>query len=87
MGALKDFSVAHIFNVNPDRDHVINPKFNFQYSLGDSHIGQNNALCYLLKGATGNPVMCKKLRTSCKGLELCSSHVSNNVLSPHCFTN
>lgn len=66
MGASKDLSVAHIFDVNPDPDHFINPKFNFQYSLGDGHGGQNNALCDLLKGAAGNPVLCEKLRTSCK---------------------
>ncbi|KAG1788075.1 hypothetical protein EV424DRAFT_1550855 [Suillus variegatus] len=86
MGASKDLSVAHIFDVNPDPDHFINPKFNFQYSLGDGHGGQNNALCDLLKGAAGNPVLCEKLRTSCKGLKLCSLHISHNIL-PHHFAN
>ncbi|KAG0704065.1 hypothetical protein DFH29DRAFT_997951 [Suillus ampliporus] len=67
-GACEDSSVAHIFNVNPNPDHFINPKLNFQYSLGDGHGGRKN------------------LTTSCKGLKLCSSHVSVDISSHH-FTN
>ncbi|KAG1727710.1 hypothetical protein EDB19DRAFT_1857471 [Suillus lakei] len=85
-GACEDSSVAHIFNVNPNPDHFINPKLNFQYSLGDGHGGWKNVQCYLLKGVTGKPVLCAKLTTSCKGLKLCSSHVSIDISSHH-FTN
>ena len=61
-----DVAVAHIFNVDPDPARFVHPHLNFQYSLGDSHGGRSNVTCRLLKSKSGGPVLCKKLRTSCK---------------------
>ena len=59
-------AIAHIFNVDMDPERFIHPRLNFQYSLGDGHGGRDNVTCRLLKSRSGGPVLCKKLRTSCK---------------------
>ena len=57
-------TVAHIFNINPSSFY--DPHFDFQYSLGDGHGGRNDVVCKMLWSISGEPVLCSKLRTSCK---------------------
>lgn len=63
-GASPGECIAHCFAVDPF--NYTSPKANFQYSLGDSHGGRNDAHCFLLKQANGKSVPCSHLRTSCE---------------------
>lgn len=63
MGDGRDITVAHIFNIRPDSFY--HPRFNFQYSLGDGHGGRGKVTCKMLWDASGKPVKCSKLRTTC----------------------
>ncbi|KAG2745354.1 hypothetical protein P692DRAFT_201720309 [Suillus brevipes Sb2] len=72
-GSAPGLAVAHVFHIDPSPNLFIHPKSNLQYSLGDSHNGRQNAQCFLLKDPFGKSVLCSKLRTSCKGLKLCSA--------------
>ncbi|KAF8975638.1 hypothetical protein BDQ17DRAFT_1267859 [Cyathus striatus] len=63
-------NVAHRFTVNPHSKY--HPRGNIQYSLGGIHGGEKNKFCGdLLLGADGKKVLCKKEKTSCKGLKRC----------------
>ena len=58
-------SIAHIFTVDPL--NFFHPKSSFQYSLGDTHGGQADIKCHLLRDESGNtPVLCNKVRLSCE---------------------
>ncbi|KAG1862305.1 hypothetical protein F4604DRAFT_1657854 [Suillus subluteus] len=79
-------SIAHIFHIDPSTfTSTLRPKSSFQYSLGDGHGGQIIGKCLMLRDAGGQPVSCAKLRTSCKGLKICSGRQHN--ISAHHFTN
>ncbi|KAG2086384.1 uncharacterized protein F5147DRAFT_588546 [Suillus discolor] len=85
-GCHADESVAHIFHINPSMfTSTLHPKSSFQYSLGDGHGGQIIGKCLMLHDAGGQPVSCAKLRTSCKGLKICSG--CQHDISAHHFTN
>ncbi|KII88254.1 hypothetical protein PLICRDRAFT_29844 [Plicaturopsis crispa FD-325 SS-3] len=73
-GSSSNETVAHRFAIDPLR--VYHPKFNLQYSLGDKHGGRKNVLCQLLLDKSGNAALCDNLKTTCKGLKICSA-------SPH----
>ncbi|KAG2110340.1 uncharacterized protein F5147DRAFT_772592 [Suillus discolor] len=81
-----DESIAHIFHINPSMfTSTLHLKSSFQYSLGDRHGGQIIGKCLMLHDAGGQPVSCAKLRTSCKGLKICSGR--QHDISAHHFTN
>ncbi|KAG1841105.1 hypothetical protein DFJ58DRAFT_732557 [Suillus subalutaceus] len=85
-GRHADESIAHIFHIDPSMfTSTLHPKSSFQYSLGDGHGGQIIGKCLMLRDAGGQPVSCAKLRTSCKGLKICSGH--QHDISAHHFTN
>lgn len=65
-GDALDKAVTHVFSMCDDSEHFVHPRSNFQYSLGDGHGGRQDIVCCLLKSKSGTPVVCHKLRTSCK---------------------
>ncbi|KAF8122014.1 hypothetical protein EV363DRAFT_1405257 [Boletus edulis] len=75
-------AVAHIFNVDPNA--FCHPRLNFQYSLGDGHGGRDEVICKMLRSVSGKPVVCSKLRTTCRGLRYCSFRPQ--AASSHSFT-
>ncbi|KIK33430.1 hypothetical protein CY34DRAFT_99623 [Suillus luteus UH-Slu-Lm8-n1] len=80
-------SIAHIFHVDPSSfTPSLHPKSSFQYSLGDGHGGQIIGQCLMLRDTSRQPVSCTKLRTSCKGLKICSGRQHAEISSHH-FTN
>ncbi|KAF7333550.1 hypothetical protein MSAN_02419900 [Mycena sanguinolenta] len=72
--------IAHRFYINAGKCYA--PHENFQYSLGDSRGGEQDALCgNLLLGRDGTPAFCSHKRRACKGLKYCSAR-SSYVLPP-----
>lgn len=63
-GDAPGIAVAHLFNIDPDS--FCEPQSSFQYSLGGGHGGRDEVVCKMLRGASGKPVLCSKLRTTCK---------------------
>ncbi|KAG2137941.1 hypothetical protein DEU56DRAFT_736613 [Suillus clintonianus] len=85
-GHRADESVAHVFHVDPSSfTSSPHPKSSFQYSLGDGHGGRTIGQCLMLRDAEGRPLSCTKLKTSCKGLKICSGRQHN--ISAHHLTN
>ncbi|KAJ8457091.1 hypothetical protein ONZ45_g18455 [Pleurotus djamor] len=74
--------IGHLFHVDPLHPH---PKADFQYSLGDAHNAHTDVHCGLLvNDDDGNPAFCTRLRTSCRGIKICSAGRSRQ-LEPHSF--
>ncbi|KAF7374227.1 hypothetical protein MSAN_00305500 [Mycena sanguinolenta] len=75
--------IAHRFYINARKCYA--PHENFQYSLGDSRGGEQDALCgNLLLGRDGTPAFCSHKRRAFfggKGLKYCSAR-SSYVLPP-----
>ena len=69
-GATTKQSVAHIFRIDPAL--FVRPESEFQYSLGSLGSGTRgglaNVFCELLRDNAGNPVRCKRVKTSCRCL-------------------
>lgn len=99
-GSFDGQAVAHVFPVDPTT--FVNPKASFQYSLGDSHGGRPGVMCNLLRDDAGNPVICNRLKTSCKsntihhvvmpiislgcGLKVCSARLHDAQIPAHSYT-
>lgn len=67
-GAQPGQSITHRFVIDPV--NFLNPKADFQYSLGDGHGGRKDAQCLLLQSHNGGEsVLCSHLRTSCEYLQ------------------
>ncbi|KAG2116152.1 hypothetical protein DEU56DRAFT_748432 [Suillus clintonianus] len=89
-GSSKGNAIAHIFTLARDSntaDFNPAPQSNFQYSLGDGHGGLKGVQCHLLRDSAGQPVRCKKLSTSCKGLKTCSARSEKIFNATHSYTN
>ncbi|KAF9232988.1 hypothetical protein BU15DRAFT_66970 [Melanogaster broomeanus] len=85
-GAIPGQGIAHIFNVDPTTfSPAYHPKASFQYSLGDGHGGHQSVQCLMLRDEQGWPVQCQVLKTSCKGLKICSARIRDEA--HHHFTN
>ncbi|KAL4062088.1 hypothetical protein V8B97DRAFT_1858390, partial [Scleroderma yunnanense] len=76
-------SITHIFTVDPKNFN--NLKASFQYSLGNTHGGHFNVTCGLLCNKSGDSVICNMLRTSFKGLKVCSQHGADTLEIMHSF--
>ncbi|KAF8547225.1 hypothetical protein OG21DRAFT_1425234 [Imleria badia] len=77
-GAITKQNVAHIFRIDPAV--FVRPESEFQYSLGllggGTRGGLANVFCELLHDNMGNPVRCKRVKTSCRCLFLFFFRVS-----------
>lgn len=78
-GDAPGITVAHIFHVDPNSFH--HPRLNFQYSLGDGHGGRDEVICRMLRSVSGKPVLCSKLRTTCKSTRIYVTSLRVNIIS------
>ncbi|KAF8126785.1 hypothetical protein EV363DRAFT_1298507 [Boletus edulis] len=83
-GSVNEQAVAHVFPVDPAG--FVHPKASFQYSLGDNHGGRPGVMCSLLRDDAGNPIICNRLKTSCRGLKVCSARSREADSSAHSHT-
>ncbi|KIJ08970.1 hypothetical protein PAXINDRAFT_182194 [Paxillus involutus ATCC 200175] len=83
-GATAGQAVAHIFTIDPtDFD---NPKSSFQYSMGNNHGSRPRVKCGLLRDHAGEPVTCDRLKSSCRGLKVCSARSKDAPSASHSYT-
>ncbi|KAF8184741.1 hypothetical protein BJ912DRAFT_852992, partial [Pholiota molesta] len=78
-GREPEYSVGHRFAIDPQ--DFINPRFNIQFSLGDSHGGHSNVPCRLLiEKTTGKAAICKNTKYGCKGIKRCEFAPEQSII-------
>ncbi|KAF9220572.1 hypothetical protein BS17DRAFT_769175 [Gyrodon lividus] len=82
-GAREGQAVAHIFMIDPATFN--HPELSFQYSMGNNHGGHCEVKCDLLCNNTGKTFLCNHLKSSCRGLKVCSARLSSNLGFPHSY--